>query len=57
MATPAPPPGQVEEAVGEMVQSRVHEEEREKADADPASVSVNLKNYDARLILTSTKMS
>ena len=44
MATPAPPPGQVEEAVGEMVQSRAVAEEREKADADPASVSVNLKN-------------
>ena len=33
-----------------MVQSRVHEEEREKADADPASVSVNLSNYNARLL-------
>ena len=35
MATPAPPLGQIEEAVGEMVQSRVVAEEREQADADP----------------------
>ena len=33
-----------------MVQSRMVAEEREQADADPASVSVNLSNYNARLL-------